>query len=387
MRARSADAHVDQKTWELGVLKSVAETLNRTAHVEEALHDILQRVAELLALDSGWVWLVDAESGRFFRGASYNLPPYLEEPLRMTGEPCWCIQQFHAGELTPRNISILSCSRLKSAGRGRQTRGLRFHASVPLVFQDRQLGIMNLTGPSWRKLSGDELRLLSTIGSQLGMALERARLAEEGRRLARADERARMARDVHDSLAQTLTAVALGIEGAQQWIGRDDTRAAALLERALQGTRSGIDEVRRSVADMRIDALAGRPLEEAIATLARGFTSDCGIPVRLRAEAGEALPLTVEAELFRIAQEALTNVMRHAKARKVEVDLVRRDDGGMRLSIRDDGRGFDVTSTRDNAHGVRGMRERARRVGGRFRISSEAGRGTRITVSIDRVGA
>jgi two-component system NarL family sensor kinase len=356
---------------DLDVLNAVAEALGRVEHVGEALEDILRRLAELLHLDSGWVWLMDEDSERFFRGASYALPEALAEPIRMSGAECWCMLAFRRGALEPQNVSVLACSRLREAG----TTG--HHASVPLVFQGRRLGIMNLTAGAGRALSASELRLLATVGAQLGLALERERLAEEGRKRARAEERARMAREVHDTLAQRLTVVGLSVEGAMDWLERDPGRARRLLERALEVTREGIEEVRAAVRDMRVSALAGRPLGEALAALARGFTADSGVPVTLEVAAEAELPLRMEAELFRIAQEALTNVMRHAAARQVWISLA--VGGKVRLSIRDDGRGISEGS--DGGHGLTGMRERARLLGGTLRITRRPGGGTRITVT------
>src|SRR5207249_2164337 len=116
-----------------------------------------------------------------------------------------CLSAFRSGELTAGNIDVMECSRLRAAvaatDRAR-TRGLRYHASIPLYFGDRPLGIMNVAAPAWRKLTARELDLLSTIASQVGVAIERARLAGESVRVARAEERTRLARDIHDTLAQ-----------------------------------------------------------------------------------------------------------------------------------------------------------------------------------------
>src|SRR5207237_1720389 len=114
------------------------------------------------------------------------------------------------------NIDVMECSRLQPAFRSKSAAmaaGLRYHASIPLYFQDRPLGIMNVTGPEWRKLTPDELRLLSTIANQVGIAVERARLAEDATRLARAEARTGLARAIHDTFAQALTAIALNLEG------------------------------------------------------------------------------------------------------------------------------------------------------------------------------
>ena len=250
---------------------------------------------------------------------------------------------------------------------------------MPLSFQDKQLGIMNITAPAMRRLTREELRLLGTIGLQVGVAIERARLAEQGSVLARADERTRLAREIHDTLAQGLTAIALQIETAVQHVGRDPQRVRERLEKALATARASLEEARRSVTNLRAGALAGKPLEQALAAMVREFTSESGIRVTLERRGKCALALPVEAELFRIAEQALANVRQHARAKGVHVSLVctaRRTT----LSIEDDGVGFDVRRVSAQRHGIEGMRERARIAGGSLRITSRRGKGTKIVV-------
>src|SRR5207249_607030 len=130
------------------------------------------------------------------------------------------------------------------------------------------------------------------------------------------------------------------IEGAMHRLKTDPDEARERLERALAMARENLEDARRSVLDLRsASRLEGKPLAEALASLARSFTSDSGVPVRVAAEHTERLPLRIEAELFRVAQEALTNVRRHAHAREVEVAL-RKRGSTLVLSVHDDGRGF-----------------------------------------------
>ncbi len=346
---------------ELAILNAIAEALNSASDVQEALQRTLALVPGLLGLHTGWIWLVDAETGQFYSAAALNLPPYLQQPVRMTGHHCWCIEAFLAGELTPKNIDVMECSRLRSAVRGRaaeMTHGLRYHASIPLYFQQKPLGIMNLTGPSWRELTADELRLLSTIAYQVGIAVERARLAEEATRLARAEERARIAREIHDTLAQGLTAIGLNIEAALQQLDASPEQVRGRLLRALATSRESLEEARRSVLQLRAAQLAGKTLAEALVALGRAFTSETGIRVWVRSAGGQRLPPEVEAELLRIAQEALSNVRAHADAKEVEIRL---EAGSQRarLWVRDDGKGFDPRLVPAGHHGLSGMRERA----------------------------
>lgn len=374
----------DRHVRELRILAAIAEALNSAPDVERALDRTLAMVAGLLGLRTGWVWLLDRESGRFYNAAARRLPPYLQEPVRMTGRSCWCIESFQKGELTPKNIDVLECSRLRPAVRRKAThltRGLAYHASIPLYFQDKPLGIMNVTGPAWRELTDEELQLLSTIAYQVGIAIERARLAEESARLARAEERSRIAREIHDTLAQALTAIALHLDGAVRNLDSSPQRAKARIVRAREVARESLEEARRSVLDLRSAQTAGKPLPEALAALGRALTAETGIRVHVRTSHARPLPPHIESELFRIAQEALTNVRWHAHAREVEITL-RTTPRRVHLSVRDDGRGFAPRAMPRGRLGLIGMRERAHLLNGRLRITSTRRRGTRVTASV-----
>src|SRR5262245_2241190 len=368
---------------ELEIIGAVAEALNSSPSVQQALERTLELVTGLLGLQTGWVWLADPASGHMYNAAARNLPPYLQEPVRMSGDVwCLCIDEFRSGALAPRNVDVVQCSRLAPAVRARQTdltRGLAHHASVPLSFQGKPLGIMNITAPAMRKLTAAELRLLGTIGLQVGVAIERARLAEESAALARADERTRLAREIHDTLAQGLVALALQIETALREVGRNPDRVRERLETALATARANLDEARRSVTELR-SATRGRPLPQALAALVREFTADSGIRVTFESSGACALDSSAEGELFRIAQQALANVRQHAHATRVRLALACTNRQST-LTIEDDGSGFDVRRVGADRHGIRGMRERARAVGGTLRIASSS-KGTRVVATV-----
>jgi two-component system NarL family sensor kinase len=374
----------DERTRELTILNAIAEALNSSVDVQQALERALALVAELLGLRTGWVWLLDPETQQFYVAAARNLPPYLQEPIRMSGRWCLCTDLFRRGKLTPTNVGVLECSRLREAVEARTPEailGLRYHASIPLYFQERGLGIINIAGPSWRRLTADELRLLATIAYQVGIAVERGRLAADSARLARAEERTRLAREIHDTLAQGLTAIGLDLEGALRHLDDRPEQARARLERALMTTRESLEEARRSVLDLRSAPLAGRPLVDALGALARAFTSETGVRVAERAVDGLDLPLRIEAELYRIAQEALANVRRHARATEVEIAL-QATPNEVILAIQDNGVGFAPGGTAEDSHGIVGMRERAKLLGGRLRVASRPGKGTKISARV-----
>ncbi len=371
---------------ELRILEAVTAALSGATDTRAALQRTLELVTTLLDLRTGWVWLLDRETGQYYNAAALHLPPYLREPVRMTGESCWCLEAFANGKLTAQNIDLVECSRLRTAVRERTpelTEGLVHHATIPLNFGRTPLGLMNVAAPSWRKLTTEELRLLATIARQLGIALERAQLAIDGCRLARVEERTRIAREIHDTLAQGLTAIALDLEGGLHHLNDDPERARTRLTRALSTVRASLEEARRSVHDLRTLPLVGTPLPEALAALGRAFTSEHGVVVAVQAVGGETmlLPIRIEAELYRIAQEALTNVRRHAAATAVTITL-RVNTQGISCTIHDNGVGFLVSNTRRDQpvtqFGLTGMRERTKLLGGQLRVSSKPGHGTTI---------
>ena len=365
------------------MLKDVAEALNSAPTEQRAAEEALGRVADLLGVETGWVWLRERASDRFYNAAVRNLPPYLQEPVRMTGRSCWCLDLFRKGQLTSRNIDVVECSRLAPAARSRQaeqTHGLLSHASVPLYGGDRPLGVMNLAMAGGRRLARHELDLLTTIADQVAVAIERARLGEQAIEGARADERARIARDLHDTLAQGFTAVALHIEAGLSRLG-DRGRSRPALERALQVARQSVDEARRSIRKLRASALDSRPLVEALASLARQFTADTGVRVHAELTDVGRLPEEVESELFHIAGEALANIRKHAGAHEASMRL-EVERGRVRLVVADKGAGFRLRGARDRGFGLRGIRDRAEAVGGRASIRSAPGRGTTITAVV-----
>jgi two-component system NarL family sensor kinase len=311
------------QTRALHVLKEVAEALNSAPTEQRAAGEALSRVADLLGVETGWVWLRDPSSDRFYSAAVQHLPPYLQEPVRMTGRSCWCLELFRSGRLTARNIDVVECSRLAPAVQSRQvalTKGLRCHASVPLYAGERPLGVMNLATRGWRRLTRQELDLLTTIADQVGVAIERARFSEQSIEVARADERSRMAREIHDTLAQGLTAVALQIEAGLSHL-ESQHEARRPLSRALDVARLSLDEARRSVKALSPSPLANGSLAEALTALSRRFTADTGVRVRVDISDPGRLPPEIESELFRIASEALTNVGKHARAREASLRL------------------------------------------------------------------
>jgi signal transduction histidine kinase len=381
-----------QRTRELVTMRTVAETLNRSLDTRSALSQALAQLVQLMRLHSGWIFLRDG--GEYRVAASEHLPVELaaDDMAAMRGD-CRCLEMLRDGQLT-QAVNIVHCQRLERAGWARPR-----HATVPLrTAGGGPIGVMNLILPARRTLTPRELATLSAIGDQIGLAAERARLYEElrekeamrGKLLekiisAQEDERRRIARELHDEAGQALTALILNLEMAEQTAERADPQRLRRLRGIAEDT---LAELRRLIYDLRPTILDDLGLAAAV----RWYVKETIEPQGLRASmtitgADDRLPHHVETAVFRIVQEALTNILKHAQAHRAEIEL---DLGpsDVRIRIADDGRGFDlstVAARRDGGMGVMGMRERAELLGGRLQVTSGP-QGTRVEAVIP-VGA
>ncbi len=374
-------------TRELTILSQVAAALNREVDLQRALNTALVSIVELFALKTGWIFLLD-EQGKFYTAATLHLPPALADHPRRMGGTCYCLDSFEDGEMAGAdNIDAIICSRLKDLKMG--TEGLRYHASIPLYAQDKPLGVLNVASPDWRKISRADLRLLHTVGDLMSMAIQRTRLFRQSAELGAIEERNRLARDIHDTLAQGLSAIILQLETADAHLEtssppNNDVHVA--LQKALALARENLAEARCSVQDLRATPLEGKTLAQALRELLSAHAADTAAKTQLEV-IGSAPPISVRVEigLYRIAQEALTNIQRHTQAQQVDVQLILTPER-VRLVIEDDGRGFDVYHIPVGHYGLLGIRERARLLNGRVDIASTPGTGTiiEVTVPLDR---
>lgn len=385
------DAGARAASTELATLTALAQALSGPADLTQSLEAALATVADVLGLETGWVWLLD-ESSEPRLAASRALPPALRDhPDAMHGD-CYCLKTFRAGDLRgAANVNVVWCSRLAvltDDDRGDDVGRLQCHASVPLAVGDRRLGMLNVASRDWRVLSDSELSLLTTAGALVSLAVERSRLEAATARALAAEERNRLAREIHDTLAQGLAALTMQLEVLDSLASADaadEVRLRQAVERSLTLARSTLDEARRSVLDLREAPLEGRTLGEALAAMASEARTSPSQPVDIAvvvpngADAG--LPPAVAGGLYRVAQQAVVNAMRHARAGRVTVRLTR-GSAEVRLRVEDDGTGFEPTEVPSDRFGLVGMGERARLLGGSLTVESAPDAGTVIEVRV-----
>ena len=202
--------------------------------------------------------------------------------------------------------------------------------------------------------------------------------AVELRRLAAAAERSRLAGELHDSVNQQIFSISMLAAAARKKLG--DHPLAADLARLETLARETHAEMRRLIRELRPIALDGADLSTALTRYVSDFSSRYGLNVIVDAQPAGRLPIDVETALFRIAQEALGNAVRHSAAKQIHLTL-HRDGGAIELSVRDDGRGF-VPSARSEGLGLHSMRERAESIGGTYHVQSAPGQGCLVRVHV-----
>ena len=396
-RAHNANTTIGTSTpasAELTTLTALAQALSGPVDLAESLEAALATVADVLGLETGWVWLLD-ESNEPRLAAARALPAALRDhPDAMHGD-CYCLKTFRAGDLRgAANVNVVWCSRLallSDDDRRDEIGRLQCHASVPLAVGDRRLGMLNVASRDWRVLSDAELSLLTTAGALVSLAVERSRLEAAGARALAAEERNRLAREIHDTLAQGLAALTMQLEVVDSLASANrqgDTRMQAAVARALVLARSTLDEARASVLDLREAPLEGRTLRDALEIMAADARTETaggvGVVIVAEPDADAGLSPAVAGGLYRVAQQAVVNAMRHADARRIVVKLTR-SESAVVLRVEDDGTGFDPTEVPSDRFGLVGMRERARLLGGTLSVESGPGAGTAIKVVVPAV--
>ncbi len=280
---------------------------------------------------------------------------------------------------------------------------MRAFMGVPICLRGRVIGAFYLTHTAAaRRFSDDDQRVIELLAAHAAVAIENARLFERSRELSVIEERNRLARELHDSVTQTLFSLDLTAAAAATLIDRDPRKATAEIERLQELARSAIAEMRSLVFELRAPELDYdgfvATLRKHVDILRRVHRTDVRLEVRgddagcdagcdcPDTAAGLGLDPVVERELLRVAQEALSNALRHARACSVRVLLEPRG-AAVRLVVSDDGGGFDPDDRQVRAThlGLTSMRERARDLGGSLEIVSAPGSGTEVRLEVPRV--
>lgn len=263
------------------------------------------------------------------------------------------------------------------------TLGVKEWLSMILMAGGEPVGFMGMAFFSKPNFNASEWELTHALANQAALGMQLIRLTDQASRAAVAEERNRLARDIHDTMGQEFAGISLHLETARQALHRNPDKARECIDEAISLARHGLSEVRRSIWALRPPDLDGADLPSAIRQLIDRIRNPESpqIDVDVLGQA-HSLPLAVETELFRIVQEAFNNSLKHGQPQWIRITLECLNQC-VRIRIRDNGRGFTLTTDHlPCGFGLISMRERADRIGASFSISSIPGQGTDVSVEL-----
>ncbi len=395
-REQAARGEAEAALERLRAIESITDTALQNLGLDELLQKLLARVGEALNADFATVALIDEQRQELYLRAVAGPPEGVNRSIRsplgegVSGKIAVDGRPRIVDDLATVDLShIIGMTPEQIVARSRSVVG------APLQVGGKIVGVVTAAAPEPGHFKEDDLKLLLVVADRVAPAIERARLVETvhaGRERLKAlsaslltaqeEERRRVAVELHDELGQVLTAVKINLQS----LGRKlDASLGSELADAAASVDQAMERVRDLALDLRPAVLDDLGLPSALRWYTHRFARDTGIDVHFSADSVPRLEAALETACFRVAQEALTNVSRHAHARHVWV-VLNAGTGETELKIWDDGRGFDVITARERAVGgvsvgLLGMEERVSSLGGTFTVRSVPGRGTRLSVS------
>ncbi|GAC1429970.1 MAG: hypothetical protein NVSMB65_03440 [Chloroflexota bacterium] len=379
-------ADTQARVRELTGLAEIARLLTAGSSLEQTLHALGTQVCHLVGCAAVSIVLYGREGTPNVSGGA-GLPDHYVDLLNATladtthpGGATLVELAMKSGDVAWRRVADVPDDRAALRALA-QSAGWQGIVAVPLRLHDRTIGAMTCYTRADVLPPPSDLSLLTTVAGQVAVVVENARLQAQARELAAAEERQRLARDLHDSVSQALYGIALGARTARTLLDSDPARAAQPLDYVLTLADAGIVEMRALIFELRPEALDTEGLVSALEKQVAFAQARHGIAVHAMLGDEPSVPYAVKEALYRIAQEALHNTVKHARARHVEVRLASHAHG-LVLEVWDDGVGFDPHAAFPGHLGLRTMRERAAQLGGTLQVESSQGHGTRICAEI-----
>jgi signal transduction histidine kinase len=372
---------LEARNRELAAVNAVAAASSQHLDLGRVLSEALEQVLAVTGAEAGEIFLVTEPRGDLQLALHRGELAGAFQTLRHFKPG----QGFH-GRVAASGEALVTTDLASEAAYLRREvigAGFRAYACLPLWAKGRVVGTLGLAARDPQVFDNANLSLLAGIGHQVGVAIENARLYEQVGRLAVLEERARISMDLHDGVIQSIYAVGLTLEYIQLLLDEDPAAAHQRLQQAIDGLNGVIRDLRNYILDLRPQQFEG-DLTAGLARLAREFQANTLTTVELECslEDSQQLGLTTAKALFHIAQEALANVAKHARASHARVEL-RQTDGCVRLRIADNGRGFDLGASNERVgHGLTNIRTRAEGLAGTLRVESAPGQGTILDIVV-----
>jgi signal transduction histidine kinase len=260
---------------------------------------------------------------------------------------------------------------------------VRSYIGAPILLQNQVIGFINVFSVQPNFFIEPHAERLSAFAELAAVAIQNAQLYQQSQELAAIEERQRLARDLHDSVSQTLFTCKNMAESAVRRWNKDPARSKELMDEVLQLTLTALAEMRILLLELRPAALTQIKLKQLFQQYLQPIQDRRQFGLAVEIDDVPTLPPDVQIALYRIAQEALNNIDKHARARNVELKI-KSVNGRLELHIRDDGEGFEVDRVSSTSLGLEIMRERANQIGAQLNIESEIGTGTEVSLVWNR---
>ncbi len=383
--AQDLAAQVQRRADQLAVLNTIARSASASLDQASSLPLVTAQVRNGFGYHQVDLFLLDEESNELVLAAEAGAYPAIPLGYRQHVNLGLLGRAARSAQIVSTDDAPSEPDLLALAERS----ATRAELVVPIVASGRVLGVLNVESPAPAAFSDQDRHLLETVADILAGTLENARLFRKAQAAAVLEERNRLARELHDSVTQQLFSMTLTSQAARAQLERNPQRVAAMLERLQETSTAALAEMRALIFQLRPPALRDQGLVAALQQLAQLLARREGIVIGLSVVGDERLARGMEQPLYRIVQEALNNVFKHANAQNVQVSLEFASDH-VRLGVADDGQGFDIeaTPTGDGRHlGMLSMRERAAEIGGAMELRSAVGSGTEVVVTVPRSAA
>jgi nitrate/nitrite-specific signal transduction histidine kinase len=368
------EQRVAERTYELESLYRADEELYRHLELSQVMQALVNVSLDVLQADKSAILVWEPNTGKLVVHAANGFSPETLEQLSfepgegligkvaLSGEPAIVADTREDPRISPRIT---------------EPEGIRSFMHVPIKTGDRIFGVFNVNYLEPRGFGETEQRLLLALAQRASLAIENAQLYEQAQYVAAVEERQRLARELHDAVTQSLFSASLIAEVLTRLWEKNPQEGKRRLEELRQLTRGALAEMRTLLLELRPSALIEAEASELFRHLCDAFTGRALVAVQCSLEGDCDMPSEVKIAFYRIAQEALNNVAKHAQATQVLMSLVCQDEQ-VEMEIRDDGRGFNLADVPPDHLGVKIMQERADAIGAELQIDSLSGEGTRV---------
>lgn len=376
-------------------LREILSILNTERPLSEVLHLIVSQAQLLLGAKAVAIHRLDEQKKLLIPEASVGLSPEYVSTIHLPlGQGALGIAVLKRAPVQVNDTTAVFAGKPLKSSEGENIRldealvtklqqfADRYGAvlAVPMVIKSQIYGGLALYYSKPRNFLPEEVELAVSYADQASLAIENARLIQQVKETAVLEERSRLARDLHDAVTQTLFSTTLTAEVLPRIWEKNPQEGQKKLEELRELTRGALAEMRTLLVELRPAAMQEAELNDLIRHLGNAFIARARIPLSLTIEGNRPIPLDVKIAFYRVAQEALHNIAKHAEATRAWLSLTHAPTG-LYLTIRDDGIGFDLQKLKPDHFGLGIMRERALQVGAQFSVESQPGAGTIINLS------